>query len=78
METVRTGIYYHFKDPEKLYRVQGTAFHTETEETMVVYQPLYDDAVAPLCVRPLTMFLEDVDRPELGYKGPRFIFVRES
>ena len=78
MDTIRTGIYHHFKDSEKLYRVLGTAFHTETEELMVVYQPLYENAIHPLVVRPLAMFLEEVDKPELNYHGPRFIFVKEG
>jgi len=71
----KPGIYQHFKDPEKLYEVLGIALHTETEEDMVVYRPLYENAVAPLFVRPKAMFLEEVDKPELGYKGPRFIFT---
>ena len=75
---LRLGIYHHFKDPEKLYRVLGTAFHTETEELMVVYQPLYEGAIHPLVVRPLVMFLEDVDKPELDYKGPRFVFLQDT
>ncbi|MDB5194910.1 MAG: hypothetical protein JWO84_94 [Parcubacteria group bacterium] len=75
---IRPGIYHHFKDREKLYEIVGVAFHTETEEDMVVYRPLYEGAIAPLVVRPLAMFLEEVDRPELGYQGPRFVFVRDS
>jgi hypothetical protein len=31
-----------------------------------------------LFVRPRAMFLEEVDKPELGYRGPRFVFVREA
>ncbi len=75
METPEPGIYAHFKDPDKKYEVLGIAMHTETEEMMVAYKPLYDGAAAPLFVRPLAMFLEEVDKPELGYKGPRFIRV---
>lgn len=75
---LRPGIYHHFKDTEKLYEIIGVAFNTETEENMVVYKPLYEGAIAPLFVRPLDMFLEEVDKPELGYAGPRFVFVRES
>lgn len=69
------GIYHHFKDPLKHYEVLGTAFHTETEEDMVVYKPLYEGAIAELFVRPVKMFLEDVDKPELGYQGPRFVRI---
>ncbi len=78
METHPKGIYYHFKDSKKLYQVIGVAFHTETEEEMVVYKPLYKGAKAPLFVRPLPIFLEEVDKPEFSYKGPRFVYVRES
>lgn len=72
---IELGIYYHFKDAAKHYEVLGTAFHTETEELMVVYKPLYEDAFHPLFVRPLAMFLEQVDKTELGYSGPRFVRV---
>lgn len=74
MAVVTPGVYYHFKDPEKHYEVLGIAFHTETEEEMVVYKPLYDTDHA-LFVRPLSMFLEEVEKPELGYKGPRFVRI---
>lgn len=71
------GIYYHFKDPDKHYEVLGIAFNTETEEDMVVYRPLYE-CDKEFFVRPKAMFLEEVDKPELGYKGPRFIFIKSS
>lgn len=72
------GIYHHFKDPNKLYEVLGIAMHTETEEPMVLYKPLYENAWAPLVVRPLAMFMEEVDKPEIPYKGPRFIFIQST
>ncbi len=72
------GIYTHFKDSAKEYEVLGTALHTETEEIMVVYRPLYEGAIAELFVRPVSMFLEQVEKPELGYSGPRFIRVRDA
>lgn len=74
----KRGIYHHFKDPNKLYEVIGVAKHTETEEPLVVYKPLYEGAWAPLVVRPLAMFIEEVDKPEYGYQGPRFVFVRDA
>lgn len=62
--------YRHFKGKE--YQIVGVATHTETEEPMVVYQALYGSY--GLFVRPLAMFLEQVDvekYPE--YAGqPRF------
>lgn len=71
------GIYHHFKDPNKHYEVLGIALHTETGEDMVVYRPLYECEVE-FFVRPGSMFLEEVDKPKLGYRGPRFIFMKAS
>ena len=55
--TPQIGLYRHYKGNE--YRVIGTARHSETEELLVVYQPLYGDR--GLWVRPLAMFMESVD-----------------
>ncbi len=49
--------------------------HTETEEQMVLYRPLYEGAIAELFVRPLSMFAGVVDKPEIPYSGPRFVRV---
>jgi hypothetical protein len=53
--TVKPGRYRHFKGE---YEVLGIAKHSETQETMVVYRPLYNDT--GWWVRPLAMFLETV------------------
>ena len=50
-------VYKHFKG--KLYLVEDVAFDSETEEKMVVYRALYGDG--KLWVRPLSMFLSEVD-----------------
>ncbi|MBK8567167.1 MAG: DUF1653 domain-containing protein [Saprospiraceae bacterium] len=50
------GTYRHFKG--NLYKVIGTATHSETLETLVIYQPLYGEG--KLWVRPLASFLEKV------------------
>ncbi|MDB5265692.1 MAG: hypothetical protein JWM39_405 [Parcubacteria group bacterium] len=73
MEEPKPGIYYHFKHPELHYEVLGVALHIETEEKMVVYQRTFDDH--QIFVRPLAMFMEEVDKPELNYKGLRFVYV---
>ena len=51
------GIYKHFKGD--YYLVEDIAKDSETKEEMVVYRRLYDDC--SLWVRPLNMFLEEVD-----------------
>lgn len=72
METLRPGIYRHFKGNE--YELLGVATHSETREPMVVYRALYGER--GLWVRPAQMWSETVDRD--GYCGPRFVFVREQ
>lgn len=51
------GIYRHFKG--KIYIVEDVAYDSETEEEMVVYRALYGEY--KLWVRPLKMFLSEVD-----------------
>ena len=58
MMELKPGRYRHFKGNE--YEVIGLATHSETEETVVVYRPLYGDGA--LWVRPLAMFTETVER----------------
>lgn len=72
---VRQGLYRHFKGNLCLYLVHGVAVNSETGEREVVYRPLFNSH--ELMTRSEKMFLEEVDRPEFNYKGPRFIFVKE-
>src|SRR4051812_31204877 len=67
------GMYQHYKNPDKKYKVIGVAKHSETEEDLVIYEPLYENAWAPLVARPVSMFLEEVEVN--GIKQPRFKLV---
>ncbi|MFK8047141.1 MAG: DUF1653 domain-containing protein [Halioglobus sp.] len=67
--SLKPGKYRHYKGGE--YQVQGVARHSETEELLVVYRPLYGEG--DLWVRPLTMFTEQVQHE--GQLLPRFEYV---
>lgn len=71
MEELKPGRYRHFKGKE--YRLLAPAKHSETLESMVVYQALYGEK--GLWVRPATMWSETVERE--GYSGPRFTYIGE-
>ena len=65
------GRYRHYTGKE--YEVLGVARHSETDDRVVVYRPLYNDT--GLWVRPLAMFLETVTVggkivPRFAYLGP--------
>lgn len=67
---ITTGLYRHYKGPH--YRVLGVARHSETDDWLVVYQPLYGDH--GLWVRPAAMFVETVEVD--GHVLPRFALQR--
>lgn len=57
-ELVVGGLYRHFKGGT--YRVLCTALHTETNETLVIYQSTIDSHA--IFARPKDMFLSEVDK----------------
>jgi len=70
MDKISPGKYRHYKGND--YQVIGCARHSETEEFLVVYRPLYGDS--GLWVRPLDMFTEQVTLSS-GEIVPRFHFI---
>lgn len=68
-ELIPLGLYRHYKGEH--YSVLGFATHSETEELMVLYVPLYGDG--GYWVRPLTMFTEEVEFN--GTKTTRFSYI---
>lgn len=73
INTIKTGKYKHFKG--SFYQVLHLARHSETEEMMVVYHPLYtnEQGDSELWVRPLSMFDETIERDGQSFK--RFVYV---
>ncbi|TFC95723.1 MULTISPECIES: DUF1653 domain-containing protein [Cryobacterium] len=69
MDEIAIGRYRHYKGNE--YEVLGVARHSETEEQLVVYTPLYGER--GLWVRPLSMFAETVSID--GEQVPRFTLI---
>lgn len=71
--------YYHYKSAwcnDHLYEIVWIAKHSETDELMVIYKPLYDASstwlgACKLAVRPLSMWFEDVEWD--GKKVQRFV-----
>ncbi len=74
MKQPKPGIYQHYKGD--FYKVMAVVRHSETLEFLVLYEALYDNPRSKLWVRPLDMFMEEVEID--GVKLPRFEFVRDE
>lgn len=70
--TLRAGVYRHYKGRD--YQVIDTVRHSETEEILVLYRPMYGEG--GLWVRPMAMFEEMVQVN--GLPVPRFAFLRDE
>lgn len=70
---IKPGLYRHFKGHD--VRVFFLAKHTETEEDFVVYEHLGENAKSRHWIRPLSMFLENVEHE--GVLQPRFKYISE-
>ncbi len=64
-------MYRHFKG--KQYQIRCLAKHSETGEMMVVYQQMYEPFET--YVRPLSMFMEEVDREKYPDAGQKYRFA---
>lgn len=71
LPTLPLGRYRHYKGGE--YEVIGVVRHSETEEPLVLYRPLYNDS--GWWVRPFALFVEQIEID--GRLQPRFAVVAE-
>ncbi len=69
---MQTGIYEHYKGNQ--YKVIDIARHSETDELLVLYRPMYGDE--SLWVRPFAMFFEKVTVDDVLV--PRFKYVGDA
>jgi|GEM_PF-395644 len=67
------GYYRHYKDKDKAkpYKVIDIVLHSESLESLVLYQALYNNELGTMWVRPLKMFGENVTFA--GKSVPRFV-----
>ena len=68
------GVYKHFKN--NYYILEDVATHSETGEKYAVYRQLYDNG--ELYIRPLDMFLSEVDKNKYPNVKQKFRFELQN
>lgn len=68
------GVYKHFKN--NYYILEDVAIHSETGEKYAVYRQLYGNG--ELYIRPLDMFLSEVDRNKYPDVKQKFRFELQN
>ncbi len=68
------GKYQHYKG--NFYQVLSLAFHSETNEELVIYQEIKKSGPGKIWARPRKMFEEEV--LVAGQKKKRFILVEKN
>jgi len=74
MQKIKSGIYQHYKGGE--YKVHFVSKHSETLEEFVVYEALYDNPTSKFWIRPIELFIDEVEWE--GKTMPRFEFLSEK
>lgn len=72
---IHTGVYQHYKN-KKFYYVTGISKHTEKNENLVVYRPMYKCDYKMFC-RPEDMFKSKVFNTE-GKEVSRFKLIEKG
>jgi hypothetical protein len=70
MNPIPLGRYRHYKGRD--YSVLGFARHSETEDVLVLYVPLYGEGgywVRPLALFTATVLVEGREVPRFAYQG---------